>query len=150
MNRRLLIVTVIGVILVGAVLFALGTEKGIMKAFAAEKDQPSKLLIIWTSGDRDVALKMVYMYAYNAKKNGWWDEVRFVVWGPSSLLLSVDKELQDYIKKMKDEGVILEACKACADMYGVSDKLTALGIDVKYMGKPLTDMLKSGYVSLTF
>ena len=150
MNRRSLVVTVIGVMLVGAVLFALGTENGIMKAFAAEKDQPSKLLIIWTSADRDVALKMVYMYAYNAKKNGWWDEVRFVVWGPSSLLLSGDKELQDYIGKMKDEGVILEACKACADMYGVSDKLTSLGIDVKYMGKPLTDMLKSGYVSMTF
>ena len=90
------------------------------------------------------------MYAYNAKKNGWWDEVRFVVWGPSSLLLSVDKELQDYIKKMKDEGIIVEACKACADMYGVSDKLASLGIEVKYMGKPITDMLKSGYVSMTF
>ena len=66
------------------------------------------------------------------------------------MLLSVDKELQDYIKKMKDEGVILEACKACADMYGVSDKLASLGIEVKYMGKPITDMLKSGYVSMTF
>ena len=73
-----------------------------------------------------------------------------VVWGPSSLLLSVDKELQDYIQKMKEEGVLLEACKACSDMYGVSDKLTALGIDVKYMGKPLTEMLKTGWASMTF
>ena len=27
-----------------------------------------KLVIIWTSGDREVALKMAFMYTYNAKK----------------------------------------------------------------------------------
>jgi hypothetical protein len=111
---------------------------------------PSKLLVVWTSGDRDVALKMVYMYTYNAKKNGWWDEIRFLVWGPSSKLLSEDAELQDYIKKMKEEGVELLACKACADAYGVSEKLEALGIDVKYTGVPFTEMLKSDWVTVTF
>jgi hypothetical protein len=64
-------------------------------------NEPSKLVVVWTSGDREVALKMVYMYTYNAKKNGWWDNIRFIVWGPSSKLLSEDKELQDYIQKMK-------------------------------------------------
>ncbi|MBN1292423.1 MAG: DsrE family protein [Candidatus Latescibacteria bacterium] len=117
---------------------------------AAETNQPDKLCIIWTSGDRDVALKMVFMYTYYSKKNNWWKDVELIVWGPSSLLLSVDKELQDYVTKMKEEGVILEACKACADMYGVSDKLAGMGIDVKYMGKPLTDMVKSGWTTMTF
>lgn len=111
---------------------------------------PSKLVVVWTSGDREVALKMVYMYTYNAKKNEWWDKIRFVVWGPSSKLLSEDKELQDYLKKMKEVGVELFACKACADMYGVSEKLEDLGIEVKYMGKDLTEMLQGGWTSLTF
>ena len=62
--------------------------------------EPSKLVVVWTSGDREVAQKMVYMYTYNAKKNEWWDTIRFVVWGPSSKLLSEDKELQNYLKKM--------------------------------------------------
>ncbi len=150
MKHRSTILTGVVVLAIVVLLFSLGIVNGIHRAGAAEKNEPSKLFVIWTSGDRDVALKMVYMYTYNAKKNNWWDEVRFVVWGPSSLLLSVDKELQDYVKKMKDEGVIIEACKACSDMYGVSDKLAALGIDVKYMGKPVTDMLKSGYASMTF
>jgi hypothetical protein len=97
-----------------------------------------------------VALKMVYMYTFNAKKNGWWDEVRFLVWGPSAKLLSEDVELQDYVKKMKEEGVELLACKACADSYGVSEKLEALGVEVKYMGAPLTDMLKSDWTTITF
>ncbi len=113
-------------------------------------EAPSKLMVLWTSGDREVALKMVFMYTFNAKKRGWWDEIRFVVWGPSSKLLSEDEELQKGIKEMMEAGVEVQACKACADMYGVSDKLAALGIDVKYMGVPLTDMLKGGWTNLTF
>jgi len=109
-----------------------------------------KLVVLWTSGDAEVAKKMVYMYTYNAKKNGWWDEITFIIWGPSSKLLAEDKELQDYIKKMKDEGVVLEACKACSDMYHVTDKLTELGVDVKYMGKELTTYLKNEKYVITF
>ena len=112
--------------------------------------EPSKLMVLWTSGDRDVALKMVFMYTNNAKINGWWDEIRFVVWGPSSKLLSEDVEIQEYVEKMKDSGIELLACKACADSYGVSEKLEELGVEVKYMGQPLTAMLKSDWVSLTF
>ena len=73
-----------------------------------------------------------------------------MIWGPSSLLISVDKELQQELQKMKDTGVEILACKACTDMYGVSDKLSALGVEVKYMGVPLTEMLKTGWTSLTF
>jgi len=110
----------------------------------------SKLFIIWTSGDREVALKMVFMYAYNAKKFGWWDTIRFIVWGPSSKLLAEDNELQEGIKIMKEEGVELYACKACSDLYGVSDKLAELGITVKFIGKDLTDLLKAGWIHMTF
>ncbi len=108
-----------------------------------ESDTPTKLAVVWTSGDRDVALKMVFMYTYNAKKNGWWDdEVQLIVWGPSSKLLSEDEELQEYVSNMEKIGIKLSACKACADMYGVAEKLTELGIEVKYMGTELTDLLK--------
>jgi hypothetical protein len=52
---------------------------------------------------------------------------------------------------MKEAGVALFACKACADIYGVSDKLSSLGIDVKYMGVPLTQYLKNKeWVTVTF
>ena len=108
------------------------------------------LIIVWTSGDRDVALKMVFMYAYNAKKNNWWNSVTLIVWGPSSKLLSVDSELQKKIKEMQEKGVIVEACKACSDQYGVTSILQSLGVDVKYMGVPLTDYIKKGHPILTF
>jgi hypothetical protein len=105
------------------------------------KDKKS-LVVLWTSGDREVALKMVFMYTLNAKLKGWWEEVILIVWGPSARLLSQDEELQEKIEQMKEAGIVLEACKACADLYGVSPDLEALGIEVKYMGVPLSDYLK--------
>jgi hypothetical protein len=107
------------------------------------KNQES-LVVLWTSGDRDVALNMVFMYTFNAKRRNWWNDVRLIVWGPSSKLLAEDVELQTEVSKMREAGVILEACKACADRYGVSDDLAQLGIDVRYMGVPLTEYLKEG------
>jgi len=51
---------------------------------------------------------------------------------------------------VKKAGVELLACKACADRYGVSKRLEELGINVIYMGEPLTGYLKSDYAVLTF
>ena len=108
------------------------------------------LTVLWTSGDKEVALNMVFMYTLNAKARNWWNEVRLIVWGPSSRLLSEDADLQDEVRKMRDAGVILDACKACADRYGVSEKLEQLGITVRYMGVPLTDYIKEGRNVITF
>ena len=113
--------------------------------------EADKLAVLWTSGDPAVAHKVCFMYTHNAKKAGWWGEVQLIVWGPSSKLLAEDEDLQAAVKAMKADGVVVKACKACADSYGVSDDLAALGIEVKYMGQPLTRMLKSNqWQVLTF
>jgi hypothetical protein len=51
---------------------------------------------------------------------------------------------------MISHGVELLACKACADSYGVYPSLEALGIEVKYMGEPLTSYLKNDVKVITF
>ncbi|MDA8441061.1 MAG: DsrE family protein [Peptococcaceae bacterium] len=104
-----------------------------------------RLLVLWTSGDREVALKMAFMYTLNAKTRGWWGTVQLLVWGPSAILLAQDTELQDYVQRMKEAGVQLMACKACSDSYGVSDSIAALGVEVVYAGEPLTTFLKDGW-----
>lgn len=115
-------------------------ERGVIPLARIE----DSLVVLWTSGDREVALNMVFMYTLNAKRRKWWEEVRLIVWGPSAKLLSEDQELQGEILQMREAGVVLEACKACADRYGVSTDLEQLGIDVRYMGIPLTEYLKEG------
>lgn len=104
--------------------------------------QPNKLVVIWTNGDREVAIRMAFMYTLNSKLKEWWDEVSLIVWGPSAKLLTEDKQLQEYIEKIKNAGVDLLACKSCADSYGVSEVLENMGINVKYTGQVLTDFLK--------
>lgn len=114
----------------------------------AAKDT-QELVLLWTSGDREKALKMVFMYAKNSKKRGWWDNVILIVWGPSAKLLAGDEGLQEELDGLHREGVVLEACKACSDSYGVSAKLEEMGIEVKYMGEPLTGYLKDEYKVLS-
>ncbi len=107
------------------------------------------LVVLWTSGDREVAEKMVFLYVLNAKKYDWFKNITVVVWGPSAKLLSEDDELQDKLSEMKDLGVEFKACKACADMYMVAPKLEELGIEVIYIGKELTDYIKGDYELLS-
>jgi hypothetical protein len=111
---------------------------------------PSRLAVIWSSADPDVAMRVCFMYTHAAKTQKWFDEVTLIVWGPSARLLAGDKDLQAEVKAMAADGVKVVACQACADSYGVTPQLRALGIEVKYMGKPLTDMLKDGWKVLTF
>ena len=113
------------------------------------EDNSNKLAVLWTSDDPNLAEKMAFMYTYNAKKQGWFDEVVLIVWGPSAKLLSENKMLQDYVKKMQDAGIKVQACMACARMYGVDQKLAELDIDVKGMGVPLSNYLKEGWKTLS-
>jgi hypothetical protein len=101
-----------------------------------------KLTILWTSGDPEVAHRMVLMYGKAAKSNQWFDEVRVIIWGPSARLVAADKDIQAKLSEMKQNGITLEACVVCADSYGVSDRLRELGIEVKPMGKPLSDIIR--------
>jgi hypothetical protein len=109
-----------------------------------------RLVVVWSSGDPEVARKMVFMYTKNSRLRGWWGRVRLVVWGPAARLLAGDRELQEELAEVKAAGVELQACRACAELYGVTGQLEALGIEVIFMGQPLTDMLKSGWTCLTF
>ena len=112
-------------------------------AYAEEGDTPTgQLMVVWTSADRDVAEKVCLMYTHAAKKYGWFAEVHLVVWGPSQRLLVGDPAIQAKVKEMKEDGVVVEACIACATQLGLVDPIRALGYEVKGMGQPLTEALK--------
>lgn len=158
-QRKVTMITALALLSIGMVLLM------VQGAARAEGPQPmdnkgpgslektavsDSLLVVWTSGDREVARKMVFMYTKNSKLKHWWSRVRLVVWGPSAQLLATDQDLQKELEELKAAGVELQACKACADLYGVTDKLKSLGIEVLYIGGPLTEMLKTGWTCLTF
>lgn len=105
--------------------------------------EPSSLVVVWTSGDPDVAHRVALMYTHAARTNGWFKEVRLIVWGPSQRILVGDKDLQEKLAKMQEDGVIVEACIACAQSFGIVEELRGLNLPVRGMGGPLTSYLKS-------
>ena len=107
------------------------------------------LYVLWTSGDPITAEKMVFMYTVNSLKREWWEEVTIIVWGGSTKLVSENTEIQKKVKEALDEGVHITACKACADQLGATETLEKLGIEVKYWGVPLTEVLNDGESLLT-
>ena len=112
-------------------------------AHAEDPEAPTgKLMVVWTSADLDVADKVCLMYAHAAKEYGWFAEVHLVVWGPSQRLLVGDPTIQAKVKAMQEDGVVVEACVACATKLGLVDQIQALGYEVKGMGAPLTEALK--------
>jgi hypothetical protein len=108
-----------------------------------------KLNILWTTDNKDTVFNMLAMYAVNSKTQNWWQEVNLIIWGASAKLVGNDTQVQTEVVEMINHGVQIEACKDCCDNFGVTDKLIKLGINVRYMGKPLTDYIKSGEIVLT-
>jgi len=146
--RKSMCVSVLAGLCVLTVILALPWRTAASHADEAKSSPP--LCVVWTSGDPGVAKNVCFMYTHNAKRRGWFNEVHLVVWGPSAKLLAENKELQDEVKAMQKTGVVVEACVTCAKNYGVVDALKGLAIDVKPMGEPLSQRLKSAWKVLTF
>jgi len=109
-----------------------------------------KLVVIWSSSDPEVAERVCFNYTQNAKKQGWFDEVVLIVWGPSVRLLAENDDLKADITKIMEMGILVEASLSCAQLYGIAPDLEDLDIDIKPMGVPLTGYIKEGWHILTF
>lgn len=108
------------------------------------------MVIIWASPNEETFKELIYPYLLNSKVKKWFEQVTLVVWGPSDKTLCESQPIQVCLAELLAAGVYVEACKACAENYGLTEKMELLGIDVKYMGNPLTSYLKSGCSVLTF
>ena len=106
-----------------SVIFRQPCEKFDQRETHSWLTQSNKLAILWTSSDKEVAQKMVFMYAKNSRLRDWWGQVRVIIWGPSAKMVATDGEIQEELQELKQAGVELQACKACADQYGVSEQI---------------------------
>jgi hypothetical protein len=104
-----------------------GLAGGQMFVKGQNSPSASKVAVVWTSGDSEVAHKVCFMYTHNAKRAKWFDEVVLVIWGPSSRILAGDKKLQTAVKQMMKDGVVVQACVVCADMRGLCGYVRGCG-----------------------
>ncbi|MBF4692368.1 DsrE family protein [Fusibacter ferrireducens] len=101
------------------------------------------LYILWTNADPVTAEKMVLMYGTNAKIHGWWEEITIIIWGSTASLIAENENIRELVAFAIQKGVKFSACKACADQLNVSENLSAMGIEIKYWGEGLTELLKT-------
>ncbi len=102
-----------------------------------------KLNILWTTDNKDTFFHMLSMYTINSLSKGWWDQINIIIWGASAKLVGNDSQIQTEILEMINKGITIEACKDCCDYFHVSDQLAQMGINVRYMGAPLTEYIKN-------
>lgn len=109
-----------------------------------------KLLIVWSSGEIEVAKKLVLLYGSVILPRGYWDEAHLMIWGPSAKLLAENTEVQQMFEKVRESGVKSSVCVVCSDDYGVTEQLSSLGVDPVHTGEFLTQALKSDWKVVTF
>jgi hypothetical protein len=135
-----------------------GGDKNIINIFAIQNTTTKinwrvpmkKLHVLWTTGERDVAIRMIFVYLMSAKSMGWWDEIELIIWGPSAKLVAEDRLIQKELDYLLQSGIETVACQGCTDAYGVTEKILELGIPVRFMGESLTEILKGEDKLITF
>jgi hypothetical protein len=110
----------------------------------------TKVFVMLSTGDREVALEVGLIYPLNAARQKWMDEVKVIVFGPSEKLAAYDTEVQALLKDLQEAGVDVIACKWCADRMKITDSIEKAGIKVEYVGPIISQLLKDGWASLTF
>lgn len=108
----------------------------------------SKVIVIISTAEKDKALTGI-LYAKNAQKNKWIDEVRVIFFGPFENLVCEDDEIIKAASELLDYQTPI-ACKFLSDKSGASDKLEELGFNVEYVGSLISDSIKAGYIPMVF
>jgi len=90
------------------------------------------------------------MYAVNALKHGWLEEVKLFFFGPAEELLLRDEELQRLLREYQAMEETAVACKFIADRDGTAAGIAGLDVQVEYVGKMISDLVKAGYVPMVW
>ena len=108
----------------------------------------SKVVVILSTGEKEKAFTGM-MYALNAQKNKWLDEVKVIFFGPFEDLLCRDAEVAEFASQLLTYETPI-ACKRLSDTAGISERLKELGYQVEYVGTIISDLIKNGYVPMVF
>jgi hypothetical protein len=111
--------------------------------------EQDRLYILWTNDNVLTSEKMVLMYAQTSVLKYWWKEVTVIIWGATAKLAAENELIREKIKLAIHAGVKFSACKACAEQLGTTDKLLEMGVEVKYWGEGLTEILKENEKLIT-
>lgn len=108
----------------------------------------SKILVIIATGEKAKALTGL-MYAKNAIKHAWLDDIKVIYFGPSEQLIYKDPQVADAAIEIAGMGESY-ACKAISDRDGISQRIDEMGVKVEYVGSIISDYIKQGYTPMVW
>jgi hypothetical protein len=108
----------------------------------------SKVMVIVSTAEKDKALTGL-MYAVNAQKNKWVDDLKVIFFGPFENLVCDDEEVAKAASKLLDYETPI-ACKFLSDRDGISSKLEDMGVNVDYVGSLISGYIDEGYIPMVF
>ena len=103
-----------------------------------------KLVVIISTAELDKA-RTGMMYAVNALKQGWMEDVKIVFFGPAQKLVNEDTVLQQHLKEYQDEDEKVVVCKYIADKENTAEQAKNLGMNVEYVGELISELINNGF-----
>ncbi len=108
----------------------------------------SKVMVIVSTAEKDKALTGI-MYAVNAQKNKWVDDLKVIFFGPFENLMCEDEEVAQAASRLLEYETPI-ACKFLSDRDGISGNLEKMGVNVDYVGSLISGYIEDGYTPLVF
>jgi len=108
----------------------------------------SNVVVIISTAEKEKALTGI-MFAFNAQKNKWLDDVKVIFFGPFEDLVCEDHEVAQLAAQLLDYETPI-ACKRLSDNAGISATLEKMGYQVEYVGTIISDLIKQGYAPMVF
>lgn len=108
----------------------------------------SKVMVIVSTAEKDKALTGI-MYAVNAQKNKWVDDLKVIFFGPFENLVCEDEEVAKAASRLLEYETPI-ACKFLSDRDGISETLEKMGVNVDYVGALISGYIEEGYTPMVF
>lgn len=108
----------------------------------------SKVIVVISTDEKEKALTGL-LYATNALKKNWLEDVKVFFFGPFEKLVAQDKEVQEKVNELQKYSTP-SACKFISDNDQITVSLETLGYEVDYIGVTISEFIKKGYVPMVF
>jgi hypothetical protein len=110
------------------------------------KERLTSRVLIWLASGDIETLRPGVLWGTNARRYGWVDEVRFVVFGAAEQTLPTNQALFRCV--IEAEGTTF--CRSIADGLQISAELERQGATVDYVGPAIAEMIDQGWRVLVF
>jgi hypothetical protein len=108
----------------------------------------SKVMVIVSTAEKEKALTGI-MYAVNAQKNKWVDDLKVIFFGPFENLMCEDEEVAQAASRLLEYETPI-ACKFLSDRDGISGNLEKMGVNVDNVGSLISGYIEEGYIPMVF